>query len=98
MKAGVRVRPRSHPRPPLTKHAYNLCRPQVLCDKAPQGLWTIITFIMLPTVRSSEIHMDCSYDFRLSQKRNSRIGDEHGGRGSRLPISKGHITIITGTW
>lgn len=39
--------------------------------------------------------MDCSCDFRLSQKRKSRISDEHSRRGSWLPISKGHITIIT---
>ena len=69
----------------------------MLCDRAPGGLWTIITFITLLTVRSSEIHTDCSYDFRLSPKRSSRISDEHSGRGSQLPISKGHITIITGT-
>lgn len=75
----------------------SLCRPKVLCDRAPGGLWTIITFITLLTVRSSEIHTDCSYDFRLSPKRSSRISDEHSGRGSQLPISKGHITIITGT-
>lgn len=69
----------------------------MLCDRAPGGLWTIITFITLLTVRASEIHTDCSYDFRLSPKRSSRISDEHSGRGSQLPISKGHITIITGT-
>lgn len=75
----------------------SLCRPKVLCDRAPGGLWTIITFITLLTVRASEIHTDCSYDFRLSPKRSSRISDEHSGRGSQLPISKGHITIIMGT-
>lgn len=55
-----------------------------------------MVFITLLTVRHSEIHMDCSDDVRLSQKRDSEVGDEHSGRGSRLPVSKGHITIITG--
>lgn len=64
-------------------------------QRSPGFAGQSLLFIMLLTVRYSEIHIDGSCDFRLSPKRNSRISDEHSGRGSSLPISKGHITIIT---